>query len=435
MEQNQKSNKTYSCPMHPEIVFDKPGRCPKCGMRLMPKDEIPERIVSIQTEDRGLGDTTWRSYIPLMVIGGLLLLVAFSFGLKDFQAGVFSVRNILTYFMIGFFLTFAGFKLIDLKGFAEGYSTYDLLAQRWFAYGYIYPFVELFFGLAMIFTQSSWLLSAEILVMGFSGIGVANKLIKREQFQCVCLGTFLKVPLTKVTLVEDFGMATLALIMLLMHGAYVAEINPLIFKLHSPEELPGLISLGHWITGYIFGVVAIVALIQAFGILRSKSYLWPAIVVIAGIIFIPYSFLHHGLAQFGLVLKIAWLDLQQRQHIIMFFLLFAAGLSEFLYAISKLKNEIWRFVCPSVLAIIGLMFIFHPQHGVGEALAFSQLLHRTLGLVLVLAGILRGAEIVSIPKRKWLSFAWIIFLFIAATLLITYIEPKEAYQLSSEIQG
>jgi hypothetical protein len=26
----------YSCPMHPEVVSDKPGRCPKCGMDLVP---------------------------------------------------------------------------------------------------------------------------------------------------------------------------------------------------------------------------------------------------------------------------------------------------------------------------------------------------------------------------------------------------------------
>ena len=215
---NPAIEKLYICPMHPEIVSDKLSRCSKCGMKLVLKNEIPERIVPVQTEDRGLGNATWRSYIPLVVIAGLLLLVAFSFGLRDFRAGVFSVENTLTYFMIGFFLTFAGFKLIDLKGFAQGYSTYDILAQRWFAYGYIYPCIELFFGLAMIFTQSSWLLWAEILVMGFSGIGVANKLLKREQFQCVCLGTFLKVPLTKVTLVEDFGMAILALIVLLIRG-------------------------------------------------------------------------------------------------------------------------------------------------------------------------------------------------------------------------
>jgi hypothetical protein len=27
---------SYACPMHPEITSDKPGRCPKCGMNLVP---------------------------------------------------------------------------------------------------------------------------------------------------------------------------------------------------------------------------------------------------------------------------------------------------------------------------------------------------------------------------------------------------------------
>ena len=27
----------YSCPMHPEVVSDKPGKCPKCGMDLVLK--------------------------------------------------------------------------------------------------------------------------------------------------------------------------------------------------------------------------------------------------------------------------------------------------------------------------------------------------------------------------------------------------------------
>ena len=27
----------YSCVMHPEVMTDAPGKCPKCGMKLMPK--------------------------------------------------------------------------------------------------------------------------------------------------------------------------------------------------------------------------------------------------------------------------------------------------------------------------------------------------------------------------------------------------------------
>src|SRR5437773_1753805 len=40
-EQEQEYGKTqkYTCPMHPEVITDHPGNCPKCGMTLVPKEE------------------------------------------------------------------------------------------------------------------------------------------------------------------------------------------------------------------------------------------------------------------------------------------------------------------------------------------------------------------------------------------------------------
>lgn len=34
---HQVSGEVYTCPMHPEVISDKPGSCPKCGMDLVKK--------------------------------------------------------------------------------------------------------------------------------------------------------------------------------------------------------------------------------------------------------------------------------------------------------------------------------------------------------------------------------------------------------------
>lgn len=37
MKANENEPVKYTCPMHPDVVSDSPGNCPKCGMKLVPK--------------------------------------------------------------------------------------------------------------------------------------------------------------------------------------------------------------------------------------------------------------------------------------------------------------------------------------------------------------------------------------------------------------
>lgn len=33
----------YTCTMHPDLTFDKPGTCPKCGMSLVERDTTEDK--------------------------------------------------------------------------------------------------------------------------------------------------------------------------------------------------------------------------------------------------------------------------------------------------------------------------------------------------------------------------------------------------------
>ena len=195
--------------MHPEVKSEKPGECPECGMKLVSKEEI--QTPKLGDKGASLSPITLGSYAPLFIIIGLITLVVLTLAVRDVQNGIFNVTSILINFMTGFFLVFSGFKLLDLKGFKEGYTTYDLLAKRVPVYGYIYPFIELGLGLAYLtrvnLELTNWI---TLVVMIFSVIGVSVEISKKRKIQCYCLGTVLKVPLTYVTVIEDLGIAAMA---------------------------------------------------------------------------------------------------------------------------------------------------------------------------------------------------------------------------------
>lgn len=49
-QQQAAGNQQYTCPMHPEVVKDKPGSCPVCGMDLVKKEKDSQKIEGILLE-------------------------------------------------------------------------------------------------------------------------------------------------------------------------------------------------------------------------------------------------------------------------------------------------------------------------------------------------------------------------------------------------
>jgi copper chaperone CopZ len=153
------------------------------------------------------------TYKPLLLVFFYILLVTLAI---EFAHGSFEMHRFMPNFMAGFFLVFSFFKLLDLKGFAQSYSMYDVLAKKIPAYGYIYPFIELALGSAYILGYRPMLINAfTLIVMTFSSIGVILAVMNKQKIRCACLGTGFNLPMTTVTIIEDLLMAGMALWMLI----------------------------------------------------------------------------------------------------------------------------------------------------------------------------------------------------------------------------
>lgn len=186
--------------------------------------DMPEQSAGMPEESSGMpkqssgmqeqaADSIWETYKPLVLI---FLFVAGTAAIASFDRQSFSWHLWMRYFMAGFFLVLSFFKFLDLNGFARSFGMYDLLARRWSPYGYIYPFLEL--GLGILYLTGIHLPAthvATILVMGLSSAGVLNNMLSPNQIQCACLGTIFKLPLGRVTLIEDLLMVAMAGVMLM----------------------------------------------------------------------------------------------------------------------------------------------------------------------------------------------------------------------------
>lgn len=153
-----------------------------------------------------------KTYRPLILI---FFYIAGGVWASALTSGDYSMPTLMNHFMGGFFLVFSFFKMLNLRGFAESYQSYDVVARAIPAYGYVYPFIELALGTLYLMNVAPFATNvATIVVMGVSSIGVLRALLRKQKIRCACLGTFFDLPMTSVTLFEDLLMAAMAGVML-----------------------------------------------------------------------------------------------------------------------------------------------------------------------------------------------------------------------------
>ncbi len=153
------------------------------------------------------------TYKPILIIFAYITTISIIAGT---QHNTFHWMQAMNIFMAGFFLTFSFFKMLDLKGFAESYSMYDIVAKKVKAWGFIYAFIEL--GLGIAYATNFKPLATNIVtlvVMTISIIGVLQSVLNKRKIQCACLGAVFNLPMSTVTIIEDALMIAMSGIMLI----------------------------------------------------------------------------------------------------------------------------------------------------------------------------------------------------------------------------
>lgn len=189
----------------------------KSALKDYPKYQLSEANHQIHTVASELPEeesTTWlETYKPILIIFGYITVITLL--IENIQGGFYWMRW-MNHFMAGFFLVFSFFKLLNLKGFAESYSMYDIVAKRWNGWGYVYAFTELALGIAFL-TGFNPILTNSVTfgVMTVSIIGVLQSVLNKRKIKCACLGDVFNLPMSTITIIEDALMIGMSGIMLI----------------------------------------------------------------------------------------------------------------------------------------------------------------------------------------------------------------------------
>jgi len=181
-------------------------------MALSDKYSISEKNIFKTTSssiDREKSDL--HQLFPLFLIFAYIII-----GSALLNKNPWDINGFMLDFMGLFYVVFSFFKLLDLKGFPESFKMYDPIAKVIPLYGWVYPFIEVALGVMFLMRiEIPIALIITLIILGITTIGVTKTLLDKKTIQCACLGTALKLPMTKATFFENSIMIVMAIVMLI----------------------------------------------------------------------------------------------------------------------------------------------------------------------------------------------------------------------------
>ncbi|MCS5603700.1 MAG: glutaredoxin [Paracoccus sp.] len=156
-----------------------------------------------------LPDAETTSYTPVIAIFAVSALIALA--IFAFAGG--PLWMVLPHFAATAMVLLGLQKLQDVESFSTMFLNYDLLAQKWVPYGYVYPFLETGAGLLMIAGLLPWLSGPVALFIGCFGAWSVFRAvyIEKRELKCACVGGNSNVPLGFVSLTENLVMIAMGL--------------------------------------------------------------------------------------------------------------------------------------------------------------------------------------------------------------------------------
>ena len=161
-----------------------------------------------------LPDPNKKTYTPVLAIFAMGALMALATSWAAFGDAL--TWRAFEWFVAISMCLLAVQKLRDLRAFSNQFLGYDLLAQKWVRYSYIYPFAEALAGVLMIAGALIWFASPVAIFIGTVGAVSVFKAvyIDKRDLKCACVGGNSNVPLGFISLTENLMMIFMGLWML-----------------------------------------------------------------------------------------------------------------------------------------------------------------------------------------------------------------------------